>query len=95
MAGNYIIKLRDNKWFVGYASDVDQALYRTWNGGGALWTQQHPPIEVIDIIPGNKHTKALTLMMMKEYGIDNVRGHCWSQRVLTEGTKEKLAERIC
>ena len=94
MTGNYILKLKDNKWYVGFAADVDKALYQAWNGDGALFVQQHQPLEVIDIIPGKKYTKQLTLMMMREYGIDNVRGHAWSQREFTDKQRANLIKQI-
>ena len=94
MQANYILKLTDDKWYVGFSNDLDSCLYKTWNGQGALWTQKHSPVEVIDIVPGERYTKQLTLMMMREYGVNNVRGHCWSQRKLNPKTIKLLQGRI-
>lgn len=74
----YILKCEDDKYYVGktYQKDPYNRIQDHFNGNGSLWTQKHQPLEVMSVITHcddedeDKHTK----IMMKKYGINNVRG---------------------
>lgn len=47
-------------------------------GNGAEWTKLHPPIHILEIIPGgNEEEKVKTLEMMSRMGYEKVRGSHW------------------
>jgi hypothetical protein len=96
----YILKLEQNKYYVGKTTNPDRRLLEHNNSQGASWTKMYKPIEVIKIIPdcSNFDEDKYTLEYMNLYGIDNVRGgsfctiflsnivKCTIQRMLNGGT---------
>lgn len=74
----YILKLEDNKYYVGESSDVNKRIWIHKNKAGSTWTKKYNYIETINTpkINDNINFNELihTLHMMKQYGIDNVRG---------------------
>lgn len=72
----YILKLEQDKYYVGKTQDLDNRLVQHKTGNGSAWTRKYPVIELIDSIENcnafdeDKYVK----MYMDEYGIDNVRG---------------------
>ena len=85
----YILGLQNNKYYVGSAFTPENRYREHWNGKGALWTKNNPPLIVLKEIKCSSLGEslitedALTLWMMVKYGKDNVRGGRW----LKEGCK--------
>ncbi len=75
----YVLKLKDNKVYVGITMNFNLRWAQHQSGEGSNWTRMHKPIEVIEIITnasaGLEKTK--TLEYMEEYGWENVRGGPW------------------
>ena len=93
MATNiYILKLKNIKYYVGKSQDPTKRFYEHLSGLGSIWTQNHEPIEIIEIIHDtddfeeDKQVKKL----MSQYGIDNVRGGSYSQIDLSQEQKNIL-----
>jgi predicted GIY-YIG superfamily endonuclease len=77
----YVLKLKDNKVYVGITMNFNLRYAQHLAGEGANWTRLHKPIEVMEIIPNAYEglEKAKTLECMNEHGWDNVRGGPWCQ----------------
>ena len=85
----YILKLINNKWYVGKSKNVQKRFRSHIKGYGAQWTKLYKPIKIEKVIKTNcnydedKQTKK----MMAKYGIDNVRGGSYSHLKLCDKTK--------
>ena len=79
----YVLKLQDNKVYVGITMNFNLRWAQHMAGEGAKWTRMHKPLEVVEIItnasPGLE--KAKTLEYMEEYGWENVRGGPWCKLI--------------
>ena len=81
----YILKLTNNKWYIGITSDMRKRLYRHIRGYGSKWTGKYRMIRVYGVFKTTKPNldeKIYTLNFMKKYGVDNVRGYKWCRRYL-------------
>lgn len=80
----YILELLSNKFFVGKTNKPTIKLDACPTGDGAAWLAQYPPVRILKTISNcddfdeDKHT----IIMMKKYGIDNVRGGSFSNIIL-------------
>lgn len=80
----YILKLENEKWYVGITSKTPEARFREHQLGirGAYWTKVHKPIEIEKFedlgIVSKEHAETyentITRQLMKEKGLNNVRG---------------------
>tara|TARA_B110000305_G_C19389824_1_gene614210 strand:- start:752 stop:1498 length:747 start_codon:yes stop_codon:yes gene_type:complete len=83
----YILKLEQNKYYVGKTNNPTFRMDDHFSGGCGsspwwpVWTQKYAPIKILEVIPNcddydeDKYVK----IYMKKYGIDNVRGGSYSQ----------------
>ena len=93
----YILRLRGKKWYVGYTDrgSVDRILEHI-DKKGAKWTKKHPPLKkgYLHWISEPGYTKKdedkKTLELMKEHGINNVRGGSWCMVNLYPAVYEEL-----
>jgi hypothetical protein len=82
----YILKLIDNKYYVGKSDNVEKRFMEHVRGYGSAWTKKYEPIEIEEIITNaskydeDKYVK----IYMEKYGIDNVRGGAYSSIELNE-----------
>jgi predicted GIY-YIG superfamily endonuclease len=76
----YVLKLADNKYYVGYTEDIYTRLCSHFDGEGSAFTQKYHPISVLKLIPqGSEELEDIvTLEMMQKYRKDNVRGGHWT-----------------
>lgn len=80
----YILKLEQDKWYVGITSQSVEKRFHQHKSGfaGAKWTKVYNPIKihdvkdlgVCDIERAQKYEGRVTREYMKEYGDNNVRG---------------------
>ena len=72
----YLLKLEDDKYYVGESKDKKRRIWVHENGNGSAWTKKYEVLESLEPIKTNHTFSELiqTLLMMKEHGIDNVRG---------------------
>ncbi|EXX72249.1 uncharacterized protein OCT59_002214 [Rhizophagus irregularis] len=83
----YVLECRNNKYYVGKTSrSVDVRFEEHCNGSGSEWTWLHQPIRIVESEKtDNSHLELTkTLDYMNKYGIDNVRGSCYTNVNLSE-----------
>lgn len=74
----YILKLENEKWYVGGTNNLKNRLIAHRSGRRSPWTQMNKIITVEEVIEGGD-LKTITLNYMRKYGWRNVRGYAWSQ----------------
>ena len=77
----YILKLINDKYYVGKSNNPSIRLESHFSSNGSAWTKKYKPLEVIEVIPDcdNYDEDKYTLKMMNKYGILNVRGGSFCQ----------------
>ena len=76
----YILKLVNNKYYVGKSSDPQKRFMEHINGNGSAWTKKYKPISIEKIISNaSKYDEDKWVKIyMEQYGINNVRGGAYS-----------------
>ena len=76
----YILKLKSEKYYIGYSdSHISDRINKHFTGRGSSWTKLYRPIQIIKTIDGSKDLeKEYTLIYMRKYGWQNVRGAGWT-----------------
>jgi predicted GIY-YIG superfamily endonuclease len=72
----YVLKCRNEKYYVGLTENPSFRIVDHFAGGGSEWTRRHEPIEVLSVTPrcDLENEKNVLFRYMKKYGMDNVRG---------------------
>ncbi|KKN31936.1 hypothetical protein LCGC14_0818850, partial [marine sediment metagenome] len=85
----YILKLEQEKWFLGKCLDeyIDKRIERYVNGKVNPWIKTYRVIDIHKLIK-NGDLKTLTLEYMRKYGWENVRGHSWITKDMKKPPKE-------
>ena len=80
----YILELLSNKYYIGKSNKPDIRIDMHIHGNGAAWTMKYKPIRVTRIISNcdDFDEDKYTIIMMKKYGIDNVRGGSFCNIIL-------------
>ena len=78
----YILKLGQDKYYVGTTANIIERLTRHMMGEGARWTKKHPPVELIFLTPYEIRTAAIraedeATMILTQHRRD-VRGGRWT-----------------
>lgn len=76
MVSIYILKLENDKYYIGKTNDVNARLLEHLECDGSAWTKKYKPIRVLKVINNASHfdEDKYTKEYMSKYGIDNVRG---------------------
>ena len=92
----YILKLQQGKYYVGKTDNPQYRLEDHFSEGGSAWTMKYKPIQLYCLIPGcdDYDEDKYTIIYMKKYGIDNVRGGSFCQIKLDESNKETIQRMI-
>jgi len=72
----YVLRLHNDKWYIGRTSNVERRFEQHVSGDGAKWTFLHKPLNIHEIreIKSDNDEDTITREYMKEFGIYNVRG---------------------
>src|SRR5688500_13653928 len=72
----YILKLADDKYYVGKSSDPYRRYIEHATASGSAWTKKYKPLKIEKVIPNASHfdEDKCVKEYMSVYGIDNVRG---------------------
>lgn len=92
----YVLKLQDNKYYIGKSANVERRFNDHTTGNGSTWTRKHVPISIEKSIPINSpfDEDKLTKEYMAAYGIDNVRGGSYVTVELSNEQKRFLKREI-
>lgn len=76
MISIYVLKLQQNKFYIGSSDNVYKRITDHFHGKGSQWTKKYIPIDIIEVIPECDiyDEDKITKKYMFKYGIDNVRG---------------------
>lgn len=88
----YVLKLENDKYYVGKTSNPEFRLNRHFKNNGSNWTKLYKPIEIIKLINDcdDYDEDKYTIIYMNNYGIDNVRGGSYTTINLSKSTKKHL-----
>ena len=74
----YTLELQGGNFYVGYSDDIPKRMAEQFMGRGSYWARLHPPIKVLEVVPGNKKLEAAkTIALMCRVGWRRVRGADW------------------
>jgi len=92
----YVLKLENNKYYVGKTTNPRIRLETHFSDLGSYWTKKYKPISIHELRPDKKDIdeQIVTQEYMKKYGIDNVRGGPWCKITLTEPEKDMIIQII-
>ena len=92
MVNIYILKLENDKYYVGKTEYLDIRIEHHITGKGSVWTKKYKPVKIIEIIPNcdDFDEDKYTIMYMSKYGIENVRGGSYCELILNEERKNNL-----
>lgn len=82
----YVLKLKQNKYYIGKTSNPKFRLGQHFNCSGSAWTTKYQPVKVIELVPNcdNFDEDKYTLKYMSVYGIENVRGGSFCEITLSK-----------
>tara|TARA_B100001094_G_scaffold4681_1_gene4232 strand:+ start:1381 stop:1833 length:453 start_codon:yes stop_codon:yes gene_type:complete len=94
----YVLKLEQNKYYIGESINSEKRINAHFNGKGALWTRLYKPLKIIK--PITKRQSELwelseTIQRMGYHGIDNIRGSLFTKEYLTDYDKVMAAQLYC
>ena len=99
MVAIYVLRLEQNKFYVGMSKRNIERIWEHIEGKGAAWTKKYPPCEGHEILyfeeglnPSDENRK--TIEMMKQFGIHNVRGGDYCRVKLPQIEVARLRKRI-
>ncbi len=93
----YLLELQNNKWYVGKTAKFVPRMDSHVSGQGAHWVRKHLPLVSSHVLGTYSATASWeetkqTLLMMKKYGLNNVRGAEYCQlRDFTEDDCERMS----
>ena len=92
MTSIYILRLADDKFYVGKSSVVQDRILQHFSNEGSIWTRLHRPLDIMAIHPDSSpfDEDKWTKEMMGMYGIDNVRGGSYVETELDDETVKFL-----
>jgi hypothetical protein len=92
----YILKLENNKYYVGKSDDPETRINQHMNGNGSEWTKKYKPVDIVELVENDDEydEDKYTLKYMEKYGINNVRGGSFCQVILSEENKNTILKMI-
>jgi cellular nucleic acid-binding protein len=92
----YILKLENNKYYVGKTFNPKRRIIEHVISEGSYWTKLNKPISIIRLISNcSKYDEdKFTLEYMDKYGIENVRGGSFSKVVLSDNNIHTIVQML-
>jgi len=92
----YVLKLLNDKYYVGESNNVKRRIWAHSNDNGSAWTKRYGVERKMECISctSNLHELVQTLEMMKEYGIDNVRGSMFTKPFPLDPSEKIMAAQL-
>ena len=89
----YVLACAHGKYYVGRTTTKDR-IQMHFDGNGSAWTKMYKPYKKLLVVRGDKFDEdKYVFKYMHTYGIQNVRGGCFSQVVLPDD-KIKFIETV-
>jgi predicted GIY-YIG superfamily endonuclease len=92
----YVLKLKDDKYYVGTTTDLNTRFEAHWCGTAAAWTKKFPPVKVAAVYRDKScfDEDAKVKELMSRFGMNEVRGGSYSFSVLTQEQISLLQKEI-
>ena len=92
----YVLKLEDEKYYVGRTTDPEFRISQHFNSSGSQWTKKYKPQKILEIIEDcdNFDEDKYTLKYMSQYGINNVRGGTFCELKLSKDKLDTIKKMI-
>lgn len=92
----YILKLQNDKYYVGKTNKLNLRVNEHFEGDGSAWTKLYKPIEISQVIKNcdTYDEDKYTIKTMAKYGIDNVRGGSFVKIKLSENDLDTINKMI-
>jgi hypothetical protein len=92
MVNIYVLKLENNKYYIGKTNNPKFRIENHFNSNGSQWTKLYKPLELIELITNcdDYDEDKYTRIYMDKYGINNVRGGSFTSIELSNETIEIL-----
>lgn len=98
MKSIYILKLENNKWYIGKTANIHERIQQHLNGCGAEWTKLYKPIRPLQYkvkeLTSLCDEDYITEQYMLKYGIPNVRGGSYNIINLPDYLEQTLERKI-
>ena len=96
MVNIYVLKLEGEKYYVGKTNHTFQRFNQHATGSGAKWTKKFPVVDLHAFHPNMKDSdeNKLTIQMMQNYGVKNVRGGSWTKVDMTDREIQALENKV-
>ena len=84
----YVLKLENNKYYIGKTDNPDFRIKSHFNSNGSAWTKKYKPVDLVELIPNcdDYDEDKYTRLYMDKYGIENVRGGSFVSVKLDDNT---------
>lgn len=84
----YILHLEGGRYYVGKTTTLDKRLEQYFSGQGSAWTELHPPTGKVELLwnVDSWEEDKQTLLLMKQHGVEKVRGGTFASVVLAGET---------
>jgi len=92
----YILRLEEEKYYVGKTNNPEFRLDSHFNANGSEWTKLYKPINIVEIKNNcdDYDEDKYTIIYMNKYGINNVRGGSFVSVILTKAQNDTLEKMI-
>ena len=92
----YVLRLRNDNWYIGRTSSLDRRYEQHVKGEGSKWTFLHQPLNIYETreLKSDDDEDLVTLEYMKQHGIYNVRGGTYCAVELKPWVVKKIKEKI-
>ena len=96
MTNIYILKLMNNKYYVGKTKYISHRMLDHFSNNGSTWTKKYKPIEILQIYRNcdELDEDKYTIKCMSKYGINNVRGGIYCRMNLNHNEKKIIQRSI-
>jgi predicted GIY-YIG superfamily endonuclease len=96
MVNIFILKLKQNKYYIGTTTKPNFDFTKHFNYNEIEWTTKYQPIELIEFIKNCDDDDAdeYTCKYMEKYGLNNVRGGSFNDMKINENDQEFLENRF-
>ena len=96
MVNIYVLELEGGNYYVGKTRHTFDRFDQHREGSGARWTKLHPVVGLYTFHKDRRDSdeNMFTILMMKNFGIDKVRGGSWTNPEISDRSRKKLEKRI-